>query len=67
MIFKPPSILTVTDIWVAGLILASLVWIEAMVIVKLAIRLKSMNSSISHKCKNYAHKKRGDSTNLPKE
>ena len=67
MVFQPPPNAELADVWIAGLILAGLVWIETITIIWQAIELHSMASFKTNKGKKCTHEKRYQPTNLPKE
>lgn len=56
MIGHPPPNITVNDIWVAGLILAGIVWIETFVIVWLIFKYRFTEGSL-RRCKNSCQQK----------
>lgn len=61
--FQPPTNVTVNDVWIAGLILACLVEIEAGIIVILIFKIvNAKNTTNGHK---NTKNNRGKPTNLP--
>jgi hypothetical protein len=62
--FQPPQGVTINDVWVAGLMLAFLVWSEAIVIVFLSVKLHTLKTN---KRGNNASNNRDNARNLPKK
>lgn len=65
MILQPPPNIPLHDVWVAGLILAGIVWLETIVISWLVVRLRPSASHKKDDRESGAHNKRGYLTCLP--
>ncbi len=67
MFLQPPSNMTLNDSWLAGLILAFLVWAEMAIIIFLVIKLRATAKLKTNDRNNESSKGRYKPTNLPKE